>query len=139
MVLKYVRSIIQFSSGMLMFSFLKYYLDIQLSNIYHSIVKLEYWLKIKYKPAPSPLSNLQQHLVSSSPFYSQKSLATTHSMEHLVYYCLSRACFPLFSPTGPFLLLCFLILISIVLNLILMLGFKEPGAIAILISTSCFS
>ena len=39
----------------------------RLKNIYHSVVKFENWLKIKYKPAPLPLSNPQQDMVSSSP------------------------------------------------------------------------
>ena len=39
----------------------------RLKNIYHSVVKFEYRLKIRYKPAPLPLSNLRQDLVPSSP------------------------------------------------------------------------
>jgi hypothetical protein len=34
----------------------------RLKNIYHSVVKFEYWLKIKYKPAAA-----RQDLVLSSP------------------------------------------------------------------------
>ena len=36
----------------------------RLKNVYHSVVKFEYWLKIKYKPAPLP--NPRQNLVPSS-------------------------------------------------------------------------
>lgn len=39
----------------------------RLKNVYHSVVKFENWLKIKYKPAPLPLSNPQQDMVPSSP------------------------------------------------------------------------
>ena len=47
--------------------------------------------------------------------------------------------FPFLSPTGSLLLLRFLILISVVLNLISMIGFEEPGVIAILMFTFCLS
>ena len=36
----------QFAPGVLTFGFFFFDLDVQLSNIYHPIVKLEYWLKI---------------------------------------------------------------------------------------------
>ena len=39
----------------------------RLKNIYHSVVKFENWLEIKYKPAPLPLSNPRQDLIPSSP------------------------------------------------------------------------
>lgn len=39
----------------------------RLKNIYHSVVKFECWLKIKYKPVPLPLSNSRQEFVPSSP------------------------------------------------------------------------
>ena len=39
----------------------------RLRNIYHSVIKFEYWLKIKYKPALLPLSNPGRDLVPSSP------------------------------------------------------------------------
>jgi DNA-directed RNA polymerase beta subunit len=61
-------------------------------------------------------------------YYPQKPLATT---------LLAR--FTSLSPTNSSLLLRFLILISIVLNLISMIGFEEPGVIAMLMFTSCFS
>jgi hypothetical protein len=39
----------------------------RLKKIYRSVVKFEYWLKIKYKPASLPTSKPQQDLVSPSP------------------------------------------------------------------------
>jgi hypothetical protein len=40
----------------------------RLKKIYHSVVKFEYWLKIKFKPAPSLLlSYPRRDLVPSSP------------------------------------------------------------------------
>ena len=43
----------------------------RLKSIYHSVVKFEYWLKIKYKPAPLTLLNPRQDLVPSSPSLNQ--------------------------------------------------------------------
>ena len=60
-----------------------------------------------------------------------------HGVPHPYYS--SRACFPFLSPSGSMLPLRFLILISIVLNLISMRGFEALGVITILMSTSGFS
>jgi hypothetical protein len=46
--------------------------------------------------------------------------------------------FPFLSPSGSSLLLRFLMLISVVLNLISMIGYEEPGVIAMLIFISWF-
>jgi len=62
-----------------------------------------------------------------SLYYPQKLLATDLLVRFLFL-----------SPAGSLLLLCFLILIFVE-NLISMIGFEEPGVIAMLMFISCFS
>ena len=59
----------QIPKDRLLSDFLTY--EQRLKNIYHSVVKFEHCLKIKYKPAPLPLSNPRQDLVPSSPSAAQ--------------------------------------------------------------------
>jgi hypothetical protein len=61
-------------------------------------------------------------------YYPQKAIATMLLIR-----------FPFFSPLDSSLLLRFLNLISVMLSLISTIEFEEPGVIAMLIFTSCFS